>query len=1659
MKTTKKLVASAIMLCQIAWLSVPSAQAAPPGPLDLSQAPLFYGLQQKPIVMLNLTKDNQLHFKAYTDYSDLNDDGQPELTYLHSFDYYGYWDPKKCYEYIVTSDNAYFAPKKYTADKFCDGTTWSGNFLNWVATSRMDSVRKILYGGLRSTDTATNTILERNFLPMDAHSWAKFYDGKDLKDAAGNAKQLKDLMPTSILKTFTAVDTAGKTYTNATGNTTLSTAIDLAFKPAVPAAGPKPAIPAVPGDYFINTTIDARVGDQIKLTQDNTTAVRYGRVTAVNKNNGITRLTINIPNDVGIEKVATPTKTWKLENLSSSGVTFCNTTLVTSGSSTISTAAPLIRVSSGNTELWAANERWQCGFRGDKSNNTGGGFAASGQNGNYFPLSGLRSNAESPPNDTTTYKVGDYTARIQSCVNQSDANDPTAVWSKREGCKAYGTQWKPVGLLQKQEGFRFGLFTGSYAKNISGGVLRSNVGDFSLEVDTNGIFLDPTAASASAALKAKGSIVKALNSIRMTGYDYGSGTYFGATSGDNCDFQLIDLVPTNTPNAQVTANKRREGACTSWGNPIAEMYTESLRYLAGAKTGANTNFTYTSSGSVDAALGLQIITWQDPINENNYCVPLKNIIFNAATTSYDGDQVSMTDLASATNAAAYTNTVGTNEGITSGIAGKLDGAADTSLGFNSCTIKTGTLDTLRGICPEGAPYSGSYLTAGSAYYARNNRIRSLPAIPASATTLFPNAYKVETFGVSLANNTPKIDIFSVDGKSILATITPAYRLKKGDGVGGGTIVDFKIIEAPVFSGNIIKGVYYINWEDSGFGGDFDQDVIGRIEFNYNRGTNVLTVTTAATNASTANPQGFGYVLSGTDIDGPHFHSGILTFNYTNPVSGAVECTNCEAGQSPTTQSYKLKTAVAGTSTSLKDPLYYAAKWGSLVEADVLKGDFDKKGKKDLVTGVDGPDGIPDNYFNVSNPAKLAEQLESLFVAIADGSSSSSAAASTTRASSDTLAFTASFDGKNWGGKLQASSVDLSDPKEVKFPKQWEASEILNASTAKRNLRTTNSSDRKGTEFVWANLSAAQRLAFGNSEDLQKYIAGDRSKEGTAATDFRKRLPSVLGDIINSNPAYSSDKADFSGAFSGFPGYAAFFKQFDERPTQLGKKRKRAIFVGANDGMLHAFNGEGKTADGGGSELFGYVPSMIYSKLPLLAKQDYTVTGNHKYSVDGSPFVSDANIASASSPSWKTILIGGLGAGGAGFFTLDVTRPDDFKDTSVLWEFTADDAKRTVATVEKSDLGASTTQARIARTKVGADETWYAVFGNGYNSNQTPTHGNAVLFTAKLGKTGGTWTENSDFYKLILSNDIDNGLSTPTLVDYDRDGFVDFMYAGDLQGNLWRIDARDANPASWTAKKLFASKTALVAGQPITTAPQVTRHPNGGLIIMFGTGKYLETPDVESKSIQALYGIIDADPTSASVTTQSLSDLNPITIVTGSFEKAGPPKTTVIGKILPVSSPSSTTCVTTKGWYANLNSGTTPEGERNVFDSALVAGTLFMPTLIPSGDLCLGGGKSFLYSIDPFTGCASDPLQALASESAGIQSTPRFIAVSPAPVGLNSSTGGGRSVEIDEKGRQTTQLRVILLGNSEGAPVSVGNEAGRNISVSSGRLSWREIVDQ
>lgn len=136
----------------------------------------------KPQVQINASNDQQLYYKAYNDYSDLDDDQIPEMTYKHSIDYYGYFDNKKCYNYV--SANKRFEPVSITSDKYCNAggisDQWSGNFLNWASMTRIDAIRKILFGGHRRVDTKTETVLERAFVPPDIHAFAKYYNRVDL---------------------------------------------------------------------------------------------------------------------------------------------------------------------------------------------------------------------------------------------------------------------------------------------------------------------------------------------------------------------------------------------------------------------------------------------------------------------------------------------------------------------------------------------------------------------------------------------------------------------------------------------------------------------------------------------------------------------------------------------------------------------------------------------------------------------------------------------------------------------------------------------------------------------------------------------------------------------------------------------------------------------------------------------------------------------------------------------------------------------------------------------------------------------------------------------------------------------------------------------------------------------------------------------------------------------------------------------------------------------------------------------------------------------------------------------------------------------------------------------------------------------------------------
>ncbi|MCB1692216.1 MAG: hypothetical protein KDI19_05580, partial [Pseudomonadales bacterium] len=352
-------------------------------------------------------------------------------------------------------------------------------------------------------------------------------------------------------------------------------------------------------------------------------------------------------------------------------------------------------------------------------------------------------------------------------------------------------------------------------------------------------------------------------------------------------------------------------------------------------------------------------------------------------------------------------------------------------------------------------------------------------------------------------------------------------------------------------------------------------------------------------------------------------------------------------------------------------------------------------------------------------------------------------------------------------------------------------------------------------------------------------------------------------------------------------------------------RKQAIYAASNDGMLHAFDAEN------GDELFAYVPNNLmtnpYSRnVSNLLSFDY----EHKFFVDLTPAINDVfmDADGDGSKEWASILIGGQGAGGKGYYALDITNPSSVTEaaatTKVLWEFTEEDdtyptnADGTPVTTSGSqrqdlqsppqpvkDLGYTFSVPTIALSNLkdtDGENRWVAVFGNGYNS----TAGIAKLYVLFVdGGTDGTWCHpdmihnevlngslpaqcvgKQDFVKLDtgfgVQSGYPNGLGTPRGIDVDGNGTIDYAYAGDLFGNFFRFDLTSDNYDDWTVTKIFEAKYVDASNvehpQPITTQPIVTEHPteSDGYIVIFATGSYVTVPDGTSTDIQSIYGIWD-----------------------------------------------------------------------------------------------------------------------------------------------------------------------------------------------------------
>ncbi|MDD2342475.1 MAG: PilC/PilY family type IV pilus protein [Tolumonas sp.] len=560
-----------------------------------------------------------------------------------------------------------------------------------------------------------------------------------------------------------------------------------------------------------------------------------------------------------------------------------------------------------------------------------------------------------------------------------------------------------------------------------------------------------------------------------------------------------------------------------------------------------------------------------------------------------------------------------------------------------------------------------------------------------------------------------------------------------------------------------------------------------------------------------------------------------------------------------------------------------------------------------------------SYFSVKNISEFVTALKNAFAQIqARVGSSSSIASNSTKLNGDTAIYQAKFNTANWTGDLTA--YEINEDTQSVGDALWAASNEL-PSAANRHIYTLANSGRSGTQFTWNNLTNEQKSILNSTDSLGEsrlsWIRGDQSKETTQSGGMFRSRNTLLGDIINSNPVLVSNQ---------YYGYG------DSAFTTTKASRTPMVYVGANDGMLHGFDAET------GEEKFAYIPQGIFANLPLLMATSYA--SNHHYFVDGSPKVGDAEISNQ----WKTVLLGSTGAGGHSVFALDVTDPSSLGNSTVLWEFNADNAN--------DDMGYTIPQPTFSQLQ--GNSTWSALIANGYNS--TSNQAKLILRDLANGSDLATISTNEG------SATYPNGLSTPIPVDINNDHKADYAYAGDLRGNLWRFDFTDASSSNWTVKKIFTACSSDTCTdnnrQPITIRPEVVTHKSGGVLVLFGTGSDFATEDRSSTQTQTMYAV--RDTLSADPTVLHRTDLVEQTITS---------EPTINGAKYRVISQNTVDYSTKSGWYLNLISpgADSGNGERIINNLTVDSEKVIFTTMIPSTDPCDYGGKSWLMELSLMTG--------------------------------------------------------------------------------------------
>lgn len=1426
-----------------------------------------------PMMLLTASRDHTLFASIYTDYEDIDGDGVVDYTFKPTFRYYGYFDAEKCYEY--SNNEKRFEPVAMavvSGGRFtCAGSPqWAGNFLNWATMTRLDVVRKILYGGRRVLDGIGDTTLEMAALAHDAHAFVKYYSGSDIGDYT-------PFTSTQLGGAGLTLCSRGNSGEGAEGE---KGATGLGY----------PVIRIAKGNYSLWATTPGTVcnwsGDQNFSFGEKPKAFyqKYGPKGASNIA------------DPTAHKTNLPSKSSDGGTYGSVGPELAVRVQVCIETATVKRGGERCQAYEGSNkpigllQVFGTSEgtkqpaRAEFGLiTGSYDGNLRGGKLRKnvGSLNDEIDLNSGRFCHLLPSNTTGTTcpSLGSATSTSGSIIQSFDKvrlydagnyNRNGAAFDfafPREVSNGLFPSWgNPMSEMVTQA---LAYFAGlpmepASSTNNKGTARDVEVGlpsSIARKDPLDDTALDPVAGVARRDLYGR-AICRPMHMLAISS---------GAVTHDTFEGDTEDVYETSTAFMAKNAPEKGISNILEATHKVGDLegINGSSRSVGSVTAGFGSDCTAKAIGTV-VSTGLAQVAGVCPEAP-------------AAKGSYLGAGAAFI---------ANTRAIRSLSELTEATGRSVDTAR---MPAESLRVRSYAATLSGGVARVDVPIPGKpgkfvYITPESSWDFSDYRQTNGELMPGAMLTF------------------RAIHSEKDDAKQ---TASASYVVTWNDTQFGGDydmdIVGFmrwEIEPSSVLAGGFKLTVFTdILNQEAGAKGSHGFSVMGTVADNLPGGY--------VPDGRYLTHGGMGYKSPGSDCNTLgdtdfrmrcNFSEGGMDrtdgFAWPTKIDGQDVYFYGSSAPKTTTVAKTFLVKDGASEVTLRDPLWYIAKYGSFDTGEksfavstsavpaMANGatpvNWDSENNNGNACGSQGcADGEPDGYFLARRPELLEKRLETLLGKIMQ-SSNSAPATSSVQVVTNTLKYMAEFYTDGYGGTVKA--FPFLSTGEFATKADWDATLEMKAAGTGRTIITDDG--RAGVYFDETSLGADAQLAYraallgltlsASPTDLEeaKVAAGasrvkaliDYMRGGDDAA-YRKRRDGPMGPIVNSTPWLQSSElaARFTDAtFSDAPSYRAHVNRFQgtDSPPDIPM-----LWVGANDGMLHGLNART------GEPILSYVPS------PLVGRLDAALSFNNSGPValvDGSPYTADVLVAKASTGfgsvaptnhEWRTYLFGSLGRGGRAVFALDVSTPADLADKSKApaafkWVFSSqDDADMGYQLLDPVRHPGSGQPSQVVALNSGG---FGLLVPNGYGS----LNGRAALFILSVnGPADGAWqattaSSRGSFRKVLLPDQTggSNGLMGATWVDLDNNGTADVVYATDLRGSLWKFDIRSSDPADWgsalvntstaagalgDAVPLFSTASTSTTGSqllPITTAP-VTYFPNfGGVMVAFGTGRAIESAD-------------------------------------------------------------------------------------------------------------------------------------------------------------------------------------------------------------------------